>query len=210
MHALEDDQSEVTREPRKGEGAHGKQGGNGSRLESRNIEALEYERRYEKARSGLNSELRRLQSGVSAFDHPGLYSHIDQMVTLHEAQPTHRGPMAVAGAVGDVLKVPHIKLSYLAEGVWEFTRRKCAEAGEHLTDQQIVEIEAQVLEYFGKQRVEAEKILDKAGLIGRGRWDQSPSETPFLDDLWWETLSWIDSGQRDEVTGIRSCHGNGS
>jgi hypothetical protein len=168
MHALEDDQSEVTGEPKREEGAYGKQGGNGSRLESR-IEALDHERCYEKARSGLNSELRRLQSGVSAFDHLGLYSHIDQMVTLHEAPPSHRGPMAVAGAVGDVLKVPHIELLYLAEGVWEFTRRKCAEAGEHLTDQQILEIEAQVLEYFEKQRVEAGKILDKAGLIGRGR-----------------------------------------
>jgi hypothetical protein len=168
MHALEDDQSGTTEEPRKREETHKKQGKNGGKLESR-IEALEYDRRYEKARSGLNSELRRLQSGVSSFEHPGLYSHIDQMVTLHEAPPTHRGPMAVAGAVGDVLKVPHIKLSYLAEGVWEFTRRKCAEGGEHLTDQQILEIEAQVLEYFGKQRVEAGKIMDKAGLTGRGR-----------------------------------------
>jgi hypothetical protein len=60
-------------------------------------------------------------------------------------------------------------LSYLAEALWEFTRRKCAEGGKHLSDQQILEIEAQVLEQFGKQRVEAGKILDKAGLSGRGR-----------------------------------------
>jgi hypothetical protein len=126
------------------------------------------DRRYAKARSGLRTELCRLQSGVSAFNHPGL-SHIDQMVTLHEAPVSHRGPMAVAGATGDILKVPHIKLSYLADSVWEFTWRKCAEAGKHLTDQQILEIEAQVMEYFGKQRVEAGKILDKAGLSGRGR-----------------------------------------
>jgi hypothetical protein len=38
-----------------------------------------------------------------------------------------------------------------------------------LTDQQVLEIEAQVMEYFGKQRVEAGKILNKAGIIpGRG------------------------------------------
>jgi hypothetical protein len=43
----------------------------------------------------------------------------------------------------------------------EFTERKCAESGKHLTDQQVLEIEAQVMEYFGKQRVEAGKILDK-------------------------------------------------
>jgi hypothetical protein len=103
------------------------------RLESR-IEAIENDRRYKKARSGLSTELRRLQSGVSPFEHPGLYTHIDQMATLHEAPPTHRGPMAVAGVVGDVLKVPHIKLSYLADAVWEFTRRKCAEGGEHLSN----------------------------------------------------------------------------
>lgn len=149
-----------------GEGPR-KSGTEKDKLESR-IEAIENDRRYEKARSGLSTELRWLQSGVSAFDHPGLYTHIDQMATLHEAPPTHRGPMAVAGVVGDVLKVPHIKLSYLADAIWEFTRRKCAEGGEHLTDQQILEIEAQVLEYFGKQRVEAGKILDKAGLTARG------------------------------------------
>jgi hypothetical protein len=91
------------------------------------------------------------------------------MVTMHEAPPTHRGPMCVAGATGDVLKVPHIKLSYLADAIWEFTRRKCAEGGEHLTDQQILEIEAQVMEFFGKQKVEAGKILDKVGITpGRG------------------------------------------
>jgi hypothetical protein len=163
-----DDDHSGTEEPKGGRGASKKNGSDGSKLESR-IEAPEYDRRYEKARSGLNSELRRLQSGVSSFKHPVLYSHIDQMVTLHEAPPTHRGPMAVAGAVADVLKVPHIKLSYLADAVWEFTRRKCAEGGEHLSDQQTLEIEAQVLEYFGKQRVEAGKILDKAGLTGRGR-----------------------------------------
>jgi hypothetical protein len=91
------------------------------------------------------------------------------MVTLHEAPPTHRGSMAVAGAAGDVLKVPHIKLSYLADAIWEYTRRQCAEGGEHLTDQQILEIEAKVMEFFGKQRVEAGKILDKASITpGRG------------------------------------------
>jgi hypothetical protein len=164
----EDEGSGVTHDQEKGEEACKKKGTNGSLLESR-IDALERDRRYEKARAGLSTELRRLQSGVSPFEHPGLYSHIDQMVTLHEAPITHRGPMAVAGATGDILKVPHIKLSYLAEALWEFTRRKCAEGGEHLSDQHILEIEAQVLEQFGKQRVEAGKILDKAGLSGRGR-----------------------------------------
>jgi hypothetical protein len=114
----------------------------------------------------LSTELRRLQSGVSSFDHPGLFSHIDQMVTMHEAPPSHRGPMCVAGATGDVLKVPHIKLSYLADAIWEYTRRKCAEGGKHLTEEQILKIEAQVMEFFGKQKVEAGKILDKAGLTG--------------------------------------------
>jgi hypothetical protein len=152
-----------------------KTGDKGGRLEHR-IEARErgraaYERdrAYDRAKAGLNTELRRPQSGVSAFDHPGLFSHIDWMVTMHEAPMTHRGPMCVAGATGDILKVLHVKLSYLADSIWEFTRRKCAEGGEHLTDQQILEIEAQVMEYFEKQRVEVGKILDKAGIIpGRG------------------------------------------
>jgi hypothetical protein len=67
------------------------------------------------------------------------------MVTLHQAPESHRAPMAVAGATCDILKVPHIKLAYLADSVWEFARRKCAEGGKHLSDQQILDIEAQVL-----------------------------------------------------------------
>jgi hypothetical protein len=143
------------------EGTGRRKGVKGERLETR-IEALERgrrlhekERAMDRARAGLNTKLRRLQSGVLAFDHPGLFSHIDQMVTMHEAPDLHKGPMCVARATWDILKVPHIKLSYLADAIWEFTRRKCAEAGEHLTDQQVLEIEAKVMEYFGKQRVEA-------------------------------------------------------
>jgi hypothetical protein len=34
-----------------------------------------------------------------------------------------------------------------------------------LTQQQIQEIEARILEYFGRQKVEGSKILDKAGII---------------------------------------------
>jgi hypothetical protein len=165
----EDEDSGEEKSTGRGTGADStKPKGNGARLESR-IEAIERDRRYEKARSGLSTELRRLQSGVSPFEHPGLYSHIDQMITIHESPESHRGPMSVAGAAGDILKVPHIKLSYLAEALWEFTRRKCAETGEHLNDSQVLEIESQVLEQFGKQKVEAGKILDKAGLTGRGR-----------------------------------------
>jgi hypothetical protein len=165
-----DEEESEERDYRRKESVGGRKypGAEGNKLESR-IEAIEKDRRYEKSRSGLSTELRRLQSGVSAFGHPGLYSHIDKMVTLHEAPVLHTGPMAVAGATGDILKVPHIKLSYLADFVWEFTRRKCAERGEHQTDMQVLEIESQVMEYFGKQRVEAGKILDKAGLTGRGR-----------------------------------------
>jgi hypothetical protein len=147
----------------------------GDRLETRIEElergrrALEKARATDRAKAGLDTELIRLQSGVSAFEHPRLFSHIDKWVTMHEAPVMHRGPMCVAGATSDILKVPHIKLAYLGDAVWEFTRRKCTEGGEHLMEEQILEIEAQVMEYFGKQRVEAGKILDKAGIIpGRG------------------------------------------
>jgi hypothetical protein len=77
--------------------------------------------------------------------------------------------MCVAGACSGVSKEPHIKLAFLTEATWQFGRRKCAEGGENLTEQQQREIEAQILEFYGKQRVEGSKILDKAGIIpGRG------------------------------------------
>lgn len=136
-------------------------------LEGR-IAALERDRRIDRVRSGLNAELRRLQSGVSPAEHPGIYSHVDKWVSLHAMPSSHQGVMAVAGATSEVLKAPHIKLAFLGEGVWEYGRRKCAEAGENLTEEQLMQIEAQIMEFYGKQKVEAGKILDKAGLTGRG------------------------------------------
>jgi hypothetical protein len=137
-------------------------------LENR-IAALESLRKSEMVRSGTSTELRRMLSPISPADHPGIFTIVDQFVTLHECPPTHRGPMCVAGACCGVLKEPHIKLAFLGEATWQFARRKCAEGGENLTERQIQEIEAQVLEFYQKQKVEGSKILDKAGIIpGRG------------------------------------------
>lgn len=117
----------------------------------------------------MSSELRRMQSGVSPFEYPGVYSHVVQMVTIHELPRTWTGPLTVSVTAGSVLIADHVKLAFLAEAIWEFTKRKCAEAGENLTDKQIMEIEAQTLEFYGKQRVEAKKFLEKARLsTGKG------------------------------------------
>jgi hypothetical protein len=70
--------------------------------------------------------------------------------------------MTVSGASGNVLIADNVKLAFLKEAIWEFTKRKCAEAGEVLTERQIRDIEAQTLEFYGKQQVEAKKLLEKA------------------------------------------------
>jgi hypothetical protein len=130
-------------------------------LEER-IAALEEDRQIERARGAMSSELHRMQSAVSPFDHPGVYFHIDDMVTIHKLPRTWAGPMTVSGASGNVLIADNVKLAFLKEAIWEFTKRKCAEAGEVLTERQIRDIEAQTLEFYGKQRVEAKKLLEKA------------------------------------------------
>jgi hypothetical protein len=109
-----------------------------------------------------------MQSGVSPFDHPGVYSHVDQLVTMHELPRSWGGPLEVAGTSGNVLIADHVKLAFLAEAIWEFTKRKCA-VGKVLTEKQAMEIEAQTLEFYGNQRVEVKRFLEKAGLTkGRG------------------------------------------
>jgi hypothetical protein len=111
-----------------------------------------------------------MQTAVSPSKHPGIFSHIDRLVTMYDAPPSHRGPLLVGAASGEVIKADHIKLAFLADGIFEFTRRKCTELGENLTNEQIRDLEAQVLEFYGKQKVGAAKILDEAGIIpGRGR-----------------------------------------
>jgi hypothetical protein len=72
--------------------------------------------------------------------------------------------MCVSSTCGNVLIADHVKLAFLAEAIWAFTKRKCAEAGEVLTEKQIQEIEAQTVEFYGRQRVEAKRFMEKAGL----------------------------------------------
>jgi hypothetical protein len=132
-------------------------------LEER-IAAIEESRKIEMGRSAMSSELRRMQSAVSPFDHPGVYAHIDEMVTMHELPTTWGKPLQVSGAAGNVLIADNVKLAFLKDAIWEFTKRKCAEGGEVLTEKQIRDIEARARPWnsMGKQRVEAKKILEKA------------------------------------------------
>lgn len=130
-------------------------------LEER-MKAMEESRKIERERNAMSSELRRLQSGVSPFEHPGVYAHVDELVTMHELPSTWGRPLQVSGAAGNVLIADNVKLAFLKEALWEFTKRKCAEAGEVLTDRQVRDIEAQTMEFYGKQRVEAKKIMEKA------------------------------------------------
>jgi hypothetical protein len=87
---------------------------------------------------------------------------VDELVTMHELPSTWGRPLQVSGAAGNVLIADNVKLAFLNEALWEFTKRKCAEAGEDLTDRQVRDIEAQTMEFYGKQRVEAKKIMEKA------------------------------------------------
>lgn len=137
-------------------------GGNPLKAISTRLAALEESRRIERERGTMSTELRRMQSSISPFEHPGIYAHVDEMVTMHELPDTWAGPLQVAGASGNVLIADNVKLAFLKDAIWEFTRRKCGEGGEVLTQKQIQGIEAQTLEFYGKQRVEAKKIMEKA------------------------------------------------
>jgi hypothetical protein len=114
-------------------------------LEER-MTAMEESRRIDRERSAMSTELRRMQSGVSPFEHPGIYTHVDELVTMHELPIMWEKPLQVSGAAEYVLIADNVKLAFLKEALWEFIKRKCAEAGEVLTDKQFREIEAQTIE----------------------------------------------------------------
>jgi hypothetical protein len=118
-------------------------------------------RSTERARSGITTEMRRMQTTISPVEHPGLYAVADEYATIHDSPPSHRGPMALTGGCMQVIKNVDIKLSYIADAEWEYGRRLCAEGGEHLSDAQVLEIEAKILEFHAKQMVEAKKAKDK-------------------------------------------------
>jgi hypothetical protein len=71
------------------------QDGNGVEPLKARIAALESKHQMERLRGAMSSELRRMQSGVSPFEHPGVYLHVDQMVTIHELPRTWTGPHGI-------------------------------------------------------------------------------------------------------------------
>jgi hypothetical protein len=107
-----------------------------------------------------------MQTTISPTEHPGLYANMDHCAVIHDSPPSHRGVMALAGACMAVIKNVDIKLSYIADAEWEYARRLCAEGGQYLTDAQILNIEAKVLEFHGRQMVEAKKAKDKMRIAG--------------------------------------------
>lgn len=133
---------------------------------SRRVAMSEQLRSMERARSGITTEMRRMQNMISPVEHPGLYAVADQYATIHDAPPSHRGPMALTGGCMQVIKNVDVKLSYIADAEWEYGRRLCAEGGENLTDAQILKIEAKILEFHARQMVEAKKAKDKMRLGG--------------------------------------------
>lgn len=123
-------------------------------------------RSMERARSGITTEMRRMQNMILPVEHPGLYAVADQYATIHDSPPSHRGPMALTGGCMQVIKNIDIKLTYIADAEWEYGRRLCAEGGENLTDAQVLEIEAKILEFHAKEMVEAKKAKDKMRIGG--------------------------------------------
>jgi hypothetical protein len=107
-----------------------------------------------------------MQTTISPVDHPGLFAVADQFATIHDSPPSHRGPMCTTGRCMHVIKNIDIKLIHVADAEWEYGQRLCAEGGENLTDAQILEIEAKILEFHAKQVVEARKVKDKMNIAG--------------------------------------------
>jgi hypothetical protein len=134
----------------------------------RKFARAEQQRSMERARSGITMEMRRMQTTISPLEHLGLYAVADQYATIHDSPPSHRGPMALTRGCMQVIKNIDIKLTYIADAEWEYGRRLCAEGGENLLDEQVLEIEAKILEFHAKQMVEAKKVKDKMKIAGGG------------------------------------------
>lgn len=145
-------------------------GGLAAQVESltKRVSKAEQQRDMERARSGITTEMRRMQTMISPVEHLDLYAVADQYATIHDSPPSHRGPMLLTGGCMQVIKNIDIKLSYIADAEWEYGRRLCAEGGENLTDKQVLEIEAKILEFHAKQVVEAKKAKAKMKIAGGG------------------------------------------
>jgi hypothetical protein len=67
------------------------------------------------SRTGIEAELRRQQAQINPERNPGLFAQMDISSTIYSAPLMWKGPVALAGGLSLVLKVPTSKLAFLGD-----------------------------------------------------------------------------------------------
>lgn len=116
----------------------------------------------DKRASGMHAELRRLQAGMPP-EKKGLAAQYEMGATI-QASPVTWGPrLALALCLGTILKAIDMGFTFLAEATFTFARQKCEDGGRDLTEKQMARIDAEIWEFWRKQRTEGEKMKAKGG-----------------------------------------------
>lgn len=112
--------------------------------------------------SGMQAELRRFQAAIPP-EKKGLSAQFEMGATIQAAPKDWRGHLALALCLGTILKALNMSYTFLAEATFTFARQRCEDMGRELSERKSARIEAEIWEFFRKQRMEGEKMSAKSG-----------------------------------------------
>ena len=112
--------------------------------------------------SGMKAELRRLQPSIPV-EKKGLGAQFDMATKIHEVPNTWAGRLALGMALSTVIKSIHMNLTFLADALFRFARQRCEDYGRELSTKEQQKIDAEVWDFYQKQRTDGEKLLAKGG-----------------------------------------------
>ena len=115
----------------------------------------------------MQAELRRFQAAIPP-EKKGLAAQFEMGATIQAAPKCWGRHLALALCLGTILKALNMAYAFLAEATFTFARQKCEDAGRELSDKKAARIDAEIWEFYRKQRAEGEKMSAKSGVGNPG------------------------------------------
>lgn len=128
---------------------------------SARLKTLERQVNANRAKSAIESEMRKLATAINPMTDRGLLLQHEMFASIYAAEKNQKGGLALAGDTGVLLRNRCRRLGYMAEDINTYAQQKVAELGEDATDAEIAEVDRKILRGYQDKKVKAEEVLAK-------------------------------------------------
>lgn len=128
---------------------------------SARLETLERHVRANKAKTAIESEMKRMASSINPVTDRGLLLQHEMYAAIYSAEKNQKSGIALAGDFGVFMRARCRRLGYMAEDISTYAQQKVADLGEDATEAEIAEVDRKILRFYQDKKVKAEDVLAK-------------------------------------------------